>query len=180
MSRSNAMSNNWHPVIPNITDPELIPLESEQAEILDACPAPNFFQQYRTIIIAVVIIIVIIIIGVYFYMRRTKSNAKEESPPKPSVDKVNIDELRSLREARKKAKQENNNELAPESVNFEPNYFAQQAPMQQAPMQQAPIRQVPVQQVPVQQVPVQQAPVQQAPAQQVSDDMDDLIASLDN
>ena len=128
-------------------------------------------------------------------MRRTKSNAKEESPPKPSVDKVNIDELRSLREARKKAKQENNNELAPESVNFEPNYFAQQAPMQQAPIRQAPIRQVPVQQVPVQQAPVQQAPVQQvpvqqapvqqvpvqqAPAQQVSDDMDDLIASLDN
>lgn len=151
-------SETWHPVTPQITDPDLAPPAQEPGRVaeLEAPPAPSrsFFQEHKFALIVSAIIVVIVIVVVYVYITRRGDKKKKAAeggaptgpPPGPSAEDVNLEELARLREERRAARAMGAAHGPPPAAATQGPYGPPpQGPPSQGPPQQSPPPQGPPQ-----------------------------------
>jgi len=118
-----ATTDSWHPVRPDITDPDLSPNERHHMSMSlpQTAPGPTtqeqttkggFFSEHKIAIIIAVIVLLIFVVVIFVYM--TRKGDKKAPPPGPPArpatgdtsnpESVNIEELRRLRETRRRAR----------------------------------------------------------------------------
>ena len=118
--------DDWHPVRPKITDPDLDPGEST-ASMAPPGPhnprpapggaKPSFFAEHKFALIVAAVIFLIIVVAVYVYLTRQGGKKKKQEalpamgagPPgaggPPTPEDLNQEELARLREMRRRARQ---------------------------------------------------------------------------
>ena len=194
-----ATTETWHPVRPQITDPDLAPPANfaplapafSNDCLVDEPQQRGFYQNHKFAIIVSVVILLIVIVVLFMYLTRKEKKktaaAAEDGdiPPQPGPEDVNLDELNRLRDMRRQAREQR---VAPATLPQRPApavytpaqivHAPAQAPAQivhtpvQAPAQ---IVHAPAQ-APVEQVLAQEP--QEAAESQVDNDMNALISSL--
>lgn len=109
-----AAAASWHPVTPQIADPDLAPPPGAGpgGELLAPPPASSsFFADHRLAIVVAVVVVVIVVVVMYVYLTRrataegTKSGAAQAPPPPPpagAIPGADRDELIRLRELRRR------------------------------------------------------------------------------
>ena len=189
-----AEDQQWHPVLPQITDPDLAPVvcSTPQNIINTAVQKGNFLKDHKFTIIISIIVFLIVIVALYMYFTRRNKKKLENTPakvvPGNGPEDINLEELNNLRSMRKQQARN----VVPQPVQPAPQPVPQ--PVQPAPQpvpQPAP-QPVPQQPVPQQPVPqlvqAQLAPQQPAPQQQAEVThnsnydpvLDELINSLND
>ena len=180
-----AEEQQWHPVLPQITDPDLAPVvcsSTPQNVINTVVQKSNFLKDHKFTIIISIIVFLIVIVALYMYFTRRNKKKLENTPAKVAPgngpEDINLEELNNLRSMRKQ--QARNVASQP----LEPPQQVQPVPPQQVPQQVQPVPLQPVQQVSQvqQQQPVSQ--VQQQPEVTHNSNydpaLDDLINSLND
>ena len=121
---ANTQDPQWHPVLPQITDPDLAipsaaksgsrasPVHVRQDEEMDTVPSRKggFFHEHRFAIIVSIIILLIVIVVLFMYLTRRgdkkKADRGDTSGPAPGAgpEEVNLEELNRLRAIRRQAR----------------------------------------------------------------------------
>ncbi|NBV25672.1 MAG: hypothetical protein EBS05_27685, partial [Proteobacteria bacterium] len=121
---ANTQDPQWHPVLPQITDPDLAipsaarsgsragPVHVQQDEEMDTAPSRKggFFHEHRFAIIVSIIILLIVIVILFMYLTRRgdkkKADRGDTSGPAPGAgpEEVNLEELNRLRAIRRQAR----------------------------------------------------------------------------
>jgi len=121
---ANTQDPQWHPVLPQITDPDLAipsaarsgsragPVHVRQDEEMDTAPSRKggFFHEHRFAIIVSIIILLIVIVVLFMYLTRRgdkkKADRGDTSGPAPGAgpEEVNLEELNRLRAIRRQAR----------------------------------------------------------------------------
>ena len=161
-----ATTETWHPVRPQITDPDLAPPANfaplapafSNDCLVDEPQQRGFYQNHKFAIIVSVVILLIVIVVLFMYLTRKEKKktaaAAEDGdiPPQPGPEDVNLDELNRLRDMRRQAREQR---VAPATLPQRP------APAQRVAPATLPQRPAPAVYTPAQ---IVHAPVQ-APAQ---------------
>ena len=162
----------YHPVQPNITDPNLKPYGSRISSAF--MPTSNgFIQNHYIAIICAVVVVIILLVILYVYLTRKSDKKKDESLD--YINDIDSQELERLQNLRKQTKGEP--QILQRHVMQYDNF---QPVVQPQPVQLQPV----VQPQPVQLQPVQPIPLKHEPPKQpeVSDkatyDLDAFINSL--
>ncbi len=165
-----AEDQQWHPVLPQITDPDLAPVvcSTPQNIINTAVQKGNFLKDHKFTIIISIIVFLIVIVALYMYFTRRNKKKLENTPAKVAPgngpEDINLEELNNLRSMRKQQARN----VVPQPVQVQ--QVPQPVPVQPAPQ---PVPQQPVPQQQVQPAPqpqpqqVQPVPQQVQPAPQL-------------
>ena len=121
----------WHPVLPEISDPDLAPppgaktLAAGAAGVAAAAAAAaatgdGFFYTHRFAIIIAIIILIVVLVVLYMYLTRQSSKkvgpdadadtgarpdpGASSEPRQPTPEEINLAELKRLRDMRRQAK----------------------------------------------------------------------------
>jgi hypothetical protein len=153
-----AEEQQWHPVLPQITDPDLAPVvcsSTPQNVINTVVQKSNFLKDHKFTIIISIIVFLIVIVALYMYFTRRNKKKLENTPAKVAPgngpEDINLEELNNLRSMRKQQAR---------NVASQPLETPLLALQQQQPV---PLQPVPPQPVPPQQVQQPVSQVQQVP-----------------
>jgi type IV secretory pathway VirB10-like protein len=91
-----------HPVLPNITDPSMVPIIADDIEQLHKSEQENlsFFQNHKFAIIVAVVIIVVLAVVLYMYMTRDDTPTEKKPQTIDSENKA-LNDIVALRNMRK-------------------------------------------------------------------------------
>ena len=165
-----ATTETWHPVRPQITDPDLAPPANfaplapafSNDCLVDEPQQRGFYQNHKFAIIVSVVILLIVIVVLFMYLTRKEKKktaaAAEDGdiPPQPGPEDVNLDELNRLRDMRRQAREQR---VAPATLPQRP------APAQRVAPATLPQRPAPAQRVAPATLPQRPAPAVYTPAQ---------------
>lgn len=190
-----AEDQQWHPVLPQITDPDLAPVvcSTPQNIINTAVQKGNFLKDHKFTIIISIIVFLIVIVALYMYFTRRNKKKLENTPAKVAPgngpEDINLEELNNLRSMRKQQARN----VVPQPVQVQqvqpapqpqPQQQVQPAPVQVQPQPQPAPQPQQVQHVPQQVQPAPQpVPQQQAEVTHNSNydpALDELINSLND
>jgi hypothetical protein len=96
------MSKSWHPVLPQITDPDMVSKHDDSHKVdyqQEYYPGQksNFFHEHKfAIIIAVVILLITIIIIYVFIIKNSKKVPVKKDDNRKQLDHANIDEINKM------------------------------------------------------------------------------------
>jgi cytoskeletal protein RodZ len=176
----------WHPVMPQITDPDLAMPAVTATAAAPSKPAPvtqttvvekqSFFQVHKfAIIITVIIVLIALVILYMWFTRKTEPTKATTSAPAAPPPDINLEELNRLRALRRQIKTSDASQQQSPSSQQRPTAHPQ-SPQKQSVSFEDPVASEPV----VRHEPSVARQAASEPAKPVaSKDEDDLSALID-
>jgi hypothetical protein len=179
----------YHPVQPNITDPNLKPHGSRISSVFMPTNGGFIQNHYIAIIIAVVVLIILLVI---FYVYLTRQTDKKKDESSDNVNEIDNQELERLRNLRKRTRGEpqilqrhvmHYDDLQPEPQPVQPGQPTQQLyqpiPLKHDPLKHDPLKHEPLKHEPLKHEPLKHEPLKQpVTSDKTTYDLDAFINSL--